>query len=97
MTDIAPPFKNAPTAPFIFFDFAPAYGVLGGAIQVELAARTLIPDPNGTDVATEVIPTAHLRCSPIAAGFLRDALTAALEMLTKLQEPSAASAMGKLN
>ena len=96
-----PPFVNATTAPFIYFDSAPAYGVLGGAIEVELSARTLIPDFTGGPVSTEVIPTARLRCSPVAAAMLVDSLGKALEMLKQLQEqsgPAAAAAAGsKLN
>jgi hypothetical protein len=65
-------------APFIYFDGAATYGVNNGAIQIELAANTIMPE--GTGTRTDVLITAHLRCSPSAAIGLRDAITRALEM-----------------
>ena len=94
-----PPFRDIPTAPFVYFDLAAAYGVLAGAIEIELAARTLIPSEDGATKA-EIVTTARLRCSPAAAASLGDALTKALEMLRDLQQqsgPSAAGAASKLN
>lgn len=76
-------------APFVYFDFVPTYGVLEGAIQIELAARTLVPGV-GSNVPIEVVCTAHLRCSPMAAAVLRDTLTKALEMFEKPSSPPAA-------
>ena len=90
-----PPYVNCEAAPVIYFDFVPAHGVIGGAIQIELAGRTLMPMPDGS-VSIEVLCTGRLRCSPIAAGFLRDALEAALKMLEQPQEQPAV-ASGKLN
>jgi hypothetical protein len=60
-------------APFIYFDAAPTYGVNNGAIQVELAASTVLPDGSGA-VRIDVLITAHLRCSPTAAMSLREAI-----------------------
>lgn len=37
--DAPPPYRNADTAPFIYFDFAPTFGIIAGAIGIELAAR----------------------------------------------------------
>ena len=85
-----PPYRNAEAAPFVYFDFAPTFGVMTGAIQVELAARTLIPTETGGALA-EVIATAHLRCSPVAARYLIDALTKALEMAEQPQQNMNAS------
>jgi hypothetical protein len=65
-------------APFIYFDGAATYGVSNGAIQIELAANTIMPE--GTGTRTDVLITAHLRCSPAAAMGLRDAISRALEM-----------------
>jgi hypothetical protein len=78
----APPaYKHSEAAPFIYFDFAPTFGILGGAVQIELAARTLIPNVSGGPVGVEFVSTAHLRCSPMAALELKQALEQALEML----------------
>lgn len=74
--------KNAGLAPVVFFDNAPACGVFGGNVEVELSARTLIPRSDNS-VIPEVICTAHLRCNPQAAVALRDALDRALAMLSE--------------
>ena len=34
-------YENVDTAPFVYFDLSPTHGILGGAIQIELAARIL--------------------------------------------------------
>lgn len=81
-----PPFRNSYTAPFIYFDYAPAHGVMGGAIEVELTARTLVPDFTGGPATAEIVPTARLRCSPFAASALMEALRQALEMFNQLQQ-----------
>jgi hypothetical protein len=81
-------------APVISFDIAPAHGVLAGAVQVELAARTLNPLADGS-VEIKFVTSGRLRCSPAAAMHLRNSLDAALRMLEQPQ-PSPAAA-GKLN
>lgn len=68
-------------APFIYFDGSPTYGVMHGAINVELIARTIVPGHLVT--SSELVVTAHLRCSPIAARELRDTLDKALFMLER--------------
>lgn len=84
----APILKNAAAAPFIYVDSVPVYGTFAGSIEIELAARTLMPKPEGNVVA-EMSCTGHLRCSPHAAMILIDALTKALDMLSKQQaQPS---------
>jgi hypothetical protein len=75
----APLLKNASAAPFIHFDNAPVYGAFAGCIEVELAARALMPKESGAVVA-EAVCTGHLRCTPQAAVALADALTKAVEM-----------------
>jgi hypothetical protein len=65
-------------APFIYCDGVATYGVNGGIIQLELASNTILPEDAGT--RTDVLITAHLRCSPHAAVGLRDAINRALEM-----------------
>jgi hypothetical protein len=80
-------------APLVYFDIIGAYGTMHGAIEVELAARILVPKPDGS---TEVkfLSSARLRCSAHAASNLRNALDAALKMLEQPQaDPVAASKM----
>jgi len=79
-----PMLKNAGNAPLVYFDSVPAYGTWGGNVEVELAARMLMPKPDGS-VMVDMACTSHLRCSPAAAIVLIDALTKALDMLSKVQ------------
>jgi hypothetical protein len=53
---------------------------MGGAIEIELATRILIPKPDGT---TEVkfISSGRVRCSANAATNLRNGLDSALKLL----------------
>ena len=81
----APLLKNAAAAPFVYFDNVPVYGCFAGHLELELCARLLMPKPDGT-VAADMACVAHLRCSPAAASQLIDALTKALDMLSKQQE-----------
>jgi hypothetical protein len=92
--ELAAGYKSVSTAPFVYFDFVPTFGTLGGAVQIELAARTLTPLQNG-GVGLETVETARLRCTPAAAKFLRDALDGALKMLEQPQ--SVPASIGKLN
>jgi hypothetical protein len=46
-------------------------------IQLELAAKIVVPDGKG-GATTEVVVTAHVRCSPDAATALRQAIDHAL-------------------
>ena len=64
--ELAAGYKSVSTAPFVYFDFVPTFGTLGGAVQIELAARTLTPLQNG-GVGLETVETARLRCTPAAA------------------------------
>jgi len=74
-----PLLKNTASAPVIFFDGAPAYGTVNGIVEIELAARILIPKPDNS-VAVDPVCMAHLRCSLQAASNLHAALGKALEM-----------------
>jgi hypothetical protein len=85
-----PTYKNIDTAPVIYFDIVPTYGVMNGAVQIELAARTLTPD--GDSVAVEFVCVARLRCSPTAAGYLRNAIDKAMEPLNQSQDAPTAAA-----
>jgi hypothetical protein len=97
MADLPPPYRTSDQAAFIYFDAAPTYGTLNGAVQIELVSRVMRPiGPGPTDIAVEFLITDHIRCSPAAAISLRDALNRALELL---QQPQAAPATeaNKLN
>jgi len=80
-------------APLVFFDIVGAYGTMNGLVEIELAARILVPKSDG---GTEVkfLSSARLRCSTNAATQLRNTLDAALKMLEQSQaDPVAASKM----
>jgi hypothetical protein len=86
-----PPYEDGGTAAFVYFDIAPAWGIFNGAVQVELASRTLVPGP-GEQVEIKFITTGRVRCSPAAARHLRNALDACLKMLEEPQsQPIAAN------
>jgi hypothetical protein len=65
-------------APFVYFDGVATYGMRAGVVQLELAADTIMPESPG--IRTDVLITAHLRCSPGAALSLRDTINRVLEM-----------------
>ena len=65
-------------APFIYCDGVATFGSAAGIIQIELVARTSVPD--GATTKHEILVTAHLRCSRAAAAILRDSLDRALAM-----------------
>jgi hypothetical protein len=73
--------RNAGTAPFIYCDGVPAFGVgAGGNIEIELAARVLVPKGDGASVIVEMCCTGHLRLAIPSAMALIDALTKAIDM-----------------
>ncbi|WP_349631160.1 hypothetical protein [Bradyrhizobium jicamae] len=75
-----PAFDNSNDVPTIYFDIAPAYGVMSGIVQIELGARILIP--HGDDsVDVRFVSCGRLRCSATAAVHLRNAIDASLKML----------------
>jgi hypothetical protein len=75
-----PMLKNAGAAPLIYFDSIPVFGAFAGHVELELAARMLLPKPDGS-VMVDMACTAHLRCSPAAAMQMIEALTKAVDML----------------
>ncbi len=96
MDDKLPAHRILDNAAFVYFDAAPTYGSMNGAVQIELASRTLTPTGGRPgDIAVEFVINTHLRCSPAAALSLRDAIDAALELLKQPQTSPAAAA--KLN
>jgi hypothetical protein len=80
----APPpmLKNTATAPILYFDGVPTYGIFAGNLEIDLAARVLVPKSDG-NIGGDMICVAHLRCSRQAATMLRDTLNNVLEMLAK--------------
>lgn len=86
----APLMKNAAAAPVIYFDNAPVMGAFSGNIEVELTSRVLIPKAGG-GVAAELNCVAHLRCSPMAAMALMEALEKALVLHGKQLEQGEAA------
>jgi hypothetical protein len=95
-TNPVPTFRDPDTAPIVYFDVAPTFGTMNGAVQIELATRVLVPVPDGS-VRLEFVINGRLRCSPAAAASLREALDKSLEMLQQPQAAPAAAAAGKLN
>jgi hypothetical protein len=89
-----PPYDEVVNAPIVYFDLCGANGVFNGAIMIELSARILTPMVSG-GVATKFITTGRLRCSPMAAVALRDALNGSLQMIEQPQQ--AQTATNKLN
>jgi len=81
----APLLKNAAAAPFVYFDNVPVFGTYAGNLEIELAARQLLPKADGS-VAADMACTAHLRTSAQGAVMLIDALQKALDMLSRHQE-----------
>lgn len=65
--------SGAESAPFIYFDGAIAFGMAAGVLQIELAARTIVPAP-GSETRTVNVVTAHLRGSPAAMISLKNAI-----------------------
>jgi len=86
-------------APFIYFDGVLTFGVNHGAVQLELAANVIVPV--GTGTRTDIVTTAHIRCSPNAAAGLKEMLEKVLEMLKNMAEqagsPPAAAPGSRLN
>jgi hypothetical protein len=88
-------YENVDTAPIVYFDIAPAHGVIGGAVQIELAVRILNAVSDGS-VETKFITSGRLRCSPTAALNLRNAIDASLRMILE-QPQQAPAATAKMN
>lgn len=82
--DGAPSFENRNDVPTVYFDIAPAYGVMRGIVQIELGERILVPHQDDT-VDVKFVSCGRLRCSAAAAVHLRNALDASLKMLEQPQ------------
>ena len=66
-------------APFVYFDGVVGLGTNHGAVQLELAARTVVPNGEG-GVESKIVVTCHIRCSLHAAASLRDAIDKVLSL-----------------
>lgn len=85
---VAPVIKNVASAPIIYFDNAPTYGVMANVVEIDLAAAVLALFP-GNEVKREPLCVGHLRCSIDAALALRAALDGALKMAHALPAENA--------
>ncbi|HEY1858934.1 MAG TPA: hypothetical protein VGG61_01185, partial [Gemmataceae bacterium] len=65
-----------------YFDGAPSMGTQGGLVEIELAARAIMPDASG-GVSVDMVCVAHLRCSLNAAVQLRDILERSIATMTE--------------
>lgn len=85
-------------APLIYFDILAAYGVMQGTVEIELATRILVPQPDGT-TTVKFLSSGRLRCSATAASNLRNGLDAALKMLEQQTQANQANpvAASKMN
>jgi len=87
--------------PFVYFDGVVSHGANHGVIQLELAAKIVVPDPTEkTGARTRVVVTAHVRCSPDAAADLKRAIDSALSLAKRPSartKPSPAERAGKPN
>ena len=82
-----PLLKNAAAAPFVYFDLVPAFGVVNGVVELELAAQMVVPTADGNAHA-ETVCTVHLRGSLAAMEGLSSAIDKALDMARAATAPS---------
>ena len=71
------PVSDAPNAPFIFYEWAPAFGFTNGVVNITLAANRTWVGKDGV-AQNEQTVVAHLRGNVRAALSLRDSLDKAL-------------------
>jgi hypothetical protein len=71
------PVSDAPHAPFIFFENAPAFGFMNGVVNITLSANRTYAGPDGA-IVNEQIVVAYLRGNIPAALSLRQAIDNAL-------------------
>jgi hypothetical protein len=71
------PISDAPHAPFIFYEGAPAFGFTNGVVNITLSANRVYAGPDGTMVNEQVV-VAYLRGNLPAALSLRRAIDSAL-------------------
>ena len=73
----AVPISDAPHAPFIFYEHAPAFGFTNGVVNITLSANRTYGGLDGAIVNEQVV-VAYLRGNIPAALSLRKAIDAAL-------------------
>ena len=71
------PVSDAPHAPFIFYEGAPAFGFTNGVVNVTLSANRTYGGPGGVAVNEQIV-VAYLRGNVPAALSLRRAIDNAL-------------------
>jgi hypothetical protein len=77
--------------PFVYFDGVACHGALHGVVEIELAARIMIPRTDG-GVEIKIVPTGRLRCSPAAAESLVQSIQIAVKMAHQVRQQPAAAA-----
>jgi hypothetical protein len=77
--------SDTPHAPFIFYEWAPAFGFTNGVVNLTLAAGRTWIGPNGTAMNEQVV-VAYLRGNIQAALSLRDSIDKALLLAAPAQE-----------
>jgi len=87
---IQPVVKNAATAPIIYFDSVPTFGVMANVMEIDLSATVLALFADNS-VKRESVCVAHLRCSTDAMVALRNAIDQALKMSKAMPGTMAAS------
>ncbi|HWV45021.1 MAG TPA: hypothetical protein VN039_03165 [Nitrospira sp.] len=70
------------SAPILYFDNAPLYGVMGECVEVDLTSRVLNAT-EGNEVFSEAVCVGHLKCGVSAAQSLIIALSKALKLMGK--------------
>jgi len=88
-------YENVDTAPIVYFDIAPAHGVIGGAVQIELAVRILNAVSDGS-VETSSSRADGFDVVPLLPWNLRNAVDASLRMILE-QPQQAPAATAKMN
>jgi hypothetical protein len=71
------PVSDTPHAPFIFYEYAPAFGFTNGVVNITLSANRTYAGPDGAIVNEQVV-IAYLRGNIPAALSLRQAIDNAL-------------------
>jgi hypothetical protein len=79
------PVSDTPHAPFVFYEWAPAFGFANGVVNLTLAANRAMIGKDGV-VLNEQVVVAHLRGNVQAALSLRDSIDKALLLAAPVPE-----------
>jgi hypothetical protein len=85
------PVNDVPHAPFVFYEFAPAFGFTNGVVNITLSANRTFAGTNG--IVNEQVVVAYLRGNIHAALSLKQAIDSAL----LLAAPPPQASEGKAN